>query len=116
MSAPVHDPTIAITSVPRFSPVALRSNISTLQYARSSLAFLSGAAAGILGLQGWLHGFLFYAACSLIMSISLWVKSGFAPTKFFPTAEAVWTSEVAGNAFSYLLFWTLAYGLVHVYD
>ncbi|KAI8588204.1 Rab5-interacting protein-domain-containing protein [Geranomyces variabilis] len=108
--------TIPITAMPRHSQLALRTNMSTLQYARSSLAFVSGAAAGILGLHGWLHGFLFYLACSATLSVLLWLRAGCQPSKFFPTADALWLNEVSGNAFSYLLFWTLAYGLVHVYD
>ncbi|KAI9090512.1 hypothetical protein DFS34DRAFT_585064 [Phlyctochytrium arcticum] len=95
---------------------SLRTNTITLQYARSSLAFISGAAAGILGLEGWLHGGLFYIFCSLLMSLVLWARTGFTPKTYFPTVDAIWIQEVGGNAFSYLLFWTLAYGLVYVYD
>ncbi|KAI8914894.1 hypothetical protein PhCBS80983_g05138 [Powellomyces hirtus] len=108
--------TPSIISLPRFSPHATRTNLATLQYARSSLAFVSGGAAGILGLHGWLHGFLFYLASSLALSLMLWAKAGFKTTKYFATPDVLWVNEVAGNAFSYLLFWTLAYGLVHVYD
>ncbi|KND02308.1 uncharacterized protein SPPG_02783 [Spizellomyces punctatus DAOM BR117] len=115
MSAPA-DASKTLASANRFSPVALRNNAGVLQYARSSLAFISGAAAGILGLEGWLHGFLFYVASSLVLSLILWLKTGFNPKRYFPTPDMLWVHEVAGNAFSYLLFWTLAYGLVHVYD
>ncbi|KAI9017480.1 transmembrane protein 93-like protein [Gaertneriomyces semiglobifer] len=100
----------------RFSAIAVRKNTQIVQYARSSLAFISGAAAGILGIEGWIGGFAFYLASSLLLSLLLWAKTGGNSKKYFPRVEMLWTEEVTGNAFSYLLFWTLAYGLVHIYD
>ncbi|KAJ3009374.1 ER membrane complex subunit 6 [Thoreauomyces humboldtii] len=114
MSTPNH--LIPLTAQPRFSMYALRTNAATIQYARSSLAFISGGAAGILGLHGYLHGFLFYLVASTLLSSLLFLRTGGKPSKFFATPDALWVAEVSGNAFSFMLFWTLAYGLVHVYD
>ena len=98
------------------SALSVRNNTLTIQYARSSLAAIAGAAAGILGLQG-LAGFLFYILASAIMSALLYLYSArLSPKTYFARPATVWTAEVGGNLFSYVLFWTLAYGLVHIYD
>ncbi|KAJ3052051.1 ER membrane complex subunit 6, partial [Rhizophlyctis rosea] len=95
---------------PPLSALSVRHNTLTLQYARSSLAAIAGAAAGILGLQG-LTGFFFYLLTSGIMSALLYAYSArFTPKTYFANSASVWTAEVGGNLFSYVLFWTLAYG------
>jgi hypothetical protein len=111
---------------------AIGHNVRIITYCRSTLAAVAGAAAGILGLQG-LSGFFFYFIASAIMSAGLYVWTNFKPGKYFPGMGApsgptgassgewmalvnVLTFEVFGSLFSYLLFWTLVYGLVHIYD
>ncbi|KAJ3111833.1 ER membrane complex subunit 6 [Phlyctochytrium bullatum] len=80
------------------------------------LAAVAGAAAGILGFQG-ISGFLFYFAASALMSLALVaLPAKFQPAKYFPMWWMILTHEVFGSLFSYVLFWTLVYGLVHVYD
>jgi hypothetical protein len=76
----------------------------------------AGIACGILGLES-LSGFLFYALASALLS-ALLVGLGTRgqPLAHFPTPEPVWVGEVGENTFSFVLFWTLAYGLVHIYE
>ncbi|KAI9366011.1 Rab5-interacting protein-domain-containing protein [Zopfochytrium polystomum] len=98
------------------SPLSLGHNFFIITYTRSMLAGVAGAAAGILGLQG-IAGFVFYIFASAFMSLLLSATAGFKPDRFFVNGwTAVLTGEVTGSMFSYLLFWTLVYGLVHVYQ
>ncbi|KAI8843665.1 transmembrane protein 93 [Chytridium lagenaria] len=98
------------------NPQAIQYNLRILTYTRSMLAAIAGAAAGILGLQGIL-GFLFYGVASLLLSGALVLLSAeMTPAKFLPSWWMVATHEVGGSLFSYVLFWTLVFGLVHVYD
>ncbi|OAJ39935.1 hypothetical protein BDEG_23729 [Batrachochytrium dendrobatidis JEL423] len=57
-----------VQQVPNMSIETVQYNFKVIDHTRSSLALFSGAAAGILGLQG-LYGFLFYLAVSLFMSL-----------------------------------------------
>ena len=76
---------------PQFiSEAAVRGNAAILDYCRTSVSALSGATAGILGLTG-LHGFIFYFLASVLLSVLI------------------------GGLFTYVLFWTFLYGMVHVY-
>ncbi|CAG8686407.1 1640_t:CDS:1, partial [Ambispora gerdemannii] len=88
-------------------------NIKTITFIRSSLSAITGSAAGVLGLTGY-SGFLFYAATSLFMSVLIWtVKTKAKPALYFKSGSDVWTEGVFGGMFSYVLFWTLLYGIVH---
>ncbi|KAJ1567683.1 hypothetical protein HK405_005142 [Cladochytrium tenue] len=115
----------ATTAEQRLHPIstsALAHNHHQINYARSMLAGLAGGAAGILGLQGF-SGFVFFAVASAALSGLLALRAGSDPTKYFTGGAGItgaWSTvllgEVYGSLFSYVLFWTLAYGLVHVYD
>ncbi|KAJ3106586.1 hypothetical protein HDU97_005951 [Phlyctochytrium planicorne] len=111
------DPNAAAEKRKQTSMTAIAYNVRILTYTRSMLAAIAGACAGILGFQG-LQGFLFYAVASVILSAFLHLYSAkLNPGKHIPNgALGIWTHEVTGSAFSYVLFWTLVYGLVHVYD
>ncbi|KAG8122582.1 hypothetical protein E2320_018071 [Naja naja] len=53
---------------PQFiSEAAVRGNAAILDYCRTSVSALSGATAGILGLNG-LYGFIFYFLASVLLS------------------------------------------------
>lgn len=99
------------------SQKSLRNNAKVIDNARSSLAAISGTAAGIMGLQGWLNGILFYAATSCVLSVLMWYKLAYGDSKRFYLGKSnIWLEGVSASALSYLLFWTLAYGLVYVYE
>lgn len=36
--------------------------------------------------------------------------------KGFKSSNVVWMEQVLGNMLSFVLFWTLSYGIVHIYD
>ncbi|KAJ3063574.1 hypothetical protein HDU98_000604 [Podochytrium sp. JEL0797] len=100
------------------SPAAMQKNNHIILYARSTLALSCGAAAGILGLTGT-TGFLFFFAASLVMSLALVAKTGMSPDRYFPLNNGLLhlaTSDVLNSLSSYLLFWTLFTGLVHLFE
>ncbi|RHZ44770.1 hypothetical protein Glove_709g13 [Diversispora epigaea] len=91
-------------------------NVKTITFIRSSMSAITGSAAGILGLTGY-YGFIFYGITSLFTSFLIWsAKAQAKPGLYFRNGLDVWTEGVFGGLFSYVLFWTLLYGIVHVYD
>lgn len=97
-----------------YSDVAVRHNAAILEYCRTSTSALSGCTAGLLGLTA-LYGFIFY----FIMAIGLWLmflmKAGMEWKKYFRSRSALLSSGLFGGVFTYVLFWTFLYGMVHVY-
>jgi hypothetical protein len=87
-----------------------------LQYIRSCFAAIAGSAAGILGLTN-LNGFLFYALCWTILSGLLLMTRAQRVKKYFINGYKDIVLDGALNALlSYILFHTLLYGLVHLYQ
>lgn len=97
-----------------FSPFSIMANNSIIDFCRTSLASMAGISAGILGLTA-LKGFIFYFIASLFMSILICLKAGTQWRKFFISWWDLSTSGIFGGVFTYLLFWTFLYGMVHVY-
>lgn len=96
------------------SEVAVRGNAAVLDYCRTSVSALSGATAGILGLTG-LYGFIFYFLASFLLSLLLILKAGRQWNKCFKSRRLLFTGGLVGGLFTYVLFWTFLYGMVHVY-
>ncbi|XP_033105768.1 ER membrane protein complex subunit 6-like [Anneissia japonica] len=94
--------------------VAMRNNQSVIDYCRTSMSALSGATAGILGLTG-LYGFIFYFITSFVLSTMLLIKAGRNWSSYFFSWKPLLTSGLLGGLFTYILFWTFLYGMVHVY-
>ncbi|KAL4608783.1 ER membrane protein complex subunit 6-like [Arapaima gigas] len=100
---------------PQFiSESAVRGNAAVLDYCRTSVSALSGATAGILGLTG-LYGFVFYFLASFLLSLLLILKAGRRWNKCFKSRRLLFTGGLVGGLFTYVLFWTFLYGMVHVY-
>ncbi|KAI9005614.1 transmembrane protein 93 [Hyaloraphidium curvatum] len=99
-----------------YHELAVRANASSILFVRACVSTIAGAAAGILGLSG-LYGFVFYAAVSLLTGALLFVlKTEGKPRLYFKDWSGIWFDEVLGNLFSFVLFWTLAFSLVHVFE
>ncbi|CAD6577871.1 MAG: ER membrane complex subunit 6 [Cyphobasidiales sp. Tagirdzhanova-0007] len=98
-------------------PENLAHNERTLHYIRSTIASISGAVAGILGLTSYL-GFLFYLLTSIWAACVLAIcNTALKPRMYFKNGVIeTATQGLINNALSYTLFWTLFYGLVHVYE
>ncbi|KAI0221955.1 ER membrane protein complex subunit 6 [Lamellibrachia satsuma] len=97
-----------------YSEVSMRNNAAILDYCRTSMSALSGSTAGILGLTG-LYGFAFYFITAFILSVMLVLKAGHDWHKFVRSRNMFFTAGLFGGLFTYILFWTFLYGMVHVY-
>eukprot|EP00038_Savillea_parva_P027148 m.57831 g.57831 ORF g.57831 m.57831 type:complete len:112 (-) comp7789_c0_seq1:775-1110(-) len=92
----------------------VRRNGAAINYIRSFGSVLSGSLAGIVGLTG-LQGFALYLVFSVVLSVLLRVYCGSDVSLYFASSWDVYTDGIMGGLFTYLLFWTLIYGMVHIY-
>ncbi|XP_014663245.1 PREDICTED: ER membrane protein complex subunit 6-like [Priapulus caudatus] len=97
-----------------YNSVAIRNNAAVIDYCRTSLSALSGCTAGILGLTG-LNGFIFYFVTALCLSVVLLMKGGNDWSRYFMSRTSLASNGLLGGLFTYVLFWTFLYGMVHVY-
>ena len=106
-----------LPAIQYINPMMIRYNMGKAEYARTSISALSGVTAGILGLTG-LYGFAFYLVCALCLFIGLVLKSGGSRSQskqyFMSRRQLLFTGQF-GALFTYILFWTFLYGMVHVY-
>ncbi|XP_059050574.1 ER membrane protein complex subunit 6 [Achroia grisella] len=97
-----------------YSEAALRNNAGVVEYCRTSMAALSGSTAGVLGLTG-LYGFAFYVFAVVSLWIMFLIKTGPNWDKYHVSRQSLLTNGFFGALFTYVLFWTFIYGMVHVY-
>lgn len=97
-----------------YSELAIRQNHGILEYCRISMAALSGCTAGVLGLTSF-YGFIFYFLMAIILWIMILAKAGNDWPKYFRSRFNILTNGLGGGLFTYILFWTFLYGMVHVY-
>ncbi|KAG8193510.1 hypothetical protein JTE90_003722 [Oedothorax gibbosus] len=97
-----------------YSEGAVRHNAVLLEYCRTSMAALSGSAAGVVGLTGLL-GFAFYGLTAAALWLFLLAKAGAKWDTFFRSRTQLLTSGFFGGLITYILFWTFLFGMVHVY-
>lgn len=97
-----------------YSDAAVRNNLAVIEYCRTSMAALSGATAGMLGLTG-LYGFLFFFLAGLVLWLMLLLKAGSKWQQYFVSRQSLLTSGLFSGLFTYILCWTFLYGMVHVY-
>ncbi|KAF8977414.1 ER membrane complex subunit 6 [Entomortierella lignicola] len=94
----------------------IAKNSQTVTFMRSSYSAILGLAAGTLGLTNW-SGFIFYFIGSAFLSLLIFiVKAKLSPGLYFRQSYNVFTEGIFGGLLSYILFWTLLYGMIHVYD
>ncbi|XP_041985156.1 ER membrane protein complex subunit 6 [Aricia agestis] len=97
-----------------YSEAALRNNMVFVEYCRTSMSALSGSTAGILGLTG-LYGFAFYVLSVVVLWMMFMIKAGPHWKKYYVSRQSLLTNGFFGALFTYILFWTFIYGMVHVY-
>ncbi|KAL7287412.1 ER membrane protein complex subunit 6 [Trichogramma pretiosum] len=97
-----------------YSEIAVRNNSAVVEYCRISMAALSGGTAGVLGLTG-LYGFGFYVLATISLWMMILIKAGGEWNKYFVSRRSLLTSGFFSGLFTYVLFWTFLYGMVHVY-
>lgn len=93
--------------------LSLTPNSQVLSNLRSLTASLFGVAAGILGLESY-PGFMFYLFGTLVVSLLVYFTLAEArPTRYFQSQLSdLWGAELLGGLSSFVLTWTLFYGLV----
>lgn len=88
------------------------SKIYTINFLSSCFA---GAVAGVLGLENWL-GFALFVFTTLFSSACVYLKCKGRPSKYVAGGVLELLNPGQENIFSFILAWTLFYGIVHVYD
>jgi len=94
-------------------PDSVQHNAKVITQIRSLTASLFGIAAGILGLESY-SGFIFYLFGTIIVSALIhgMLAEG-APEKYFESQlNGLWTKDLFGGLSSFVLTWTLFFGLV----
>ncbi|OCB87220.1 hypothetical protein A7U60_g5737 [Sanghuangporus baumii] len=90
--------------------VVHNSALGSVKFLASCFA---GAVAGILGLENW-QGFAFFAASILFTTACIYVVNCKGRTaKYIPGGVKELTNPGQDNVFSFVLVWTLFYGIVH---
>ena len=93
----------------------LMRNLKKLDKVRSLFSILSGVIAGVLYLTG-IYGLCVYVGMSLLVNLTLYAKMGFDCKKYVNKSFiAFFMSDLQKNAMSFVLFWTLTYGLIYIY-
>lgn len=84
----------------------------TISNIRSLTASLFGVAAGTLGLESF-PGFIFYFIATAVVTVLIFVlKAEQKPEKFFfQVVSDLWVGDLFGGLMSFVLTWTLFYGL-----
>ncbi|KAK4599142.1 hypothetical protein ACB098_01G011200 [Castanea mollissima] len=101
-------------SIPTFNAEHLQSNMKTVYYSRTFLSIIGGVIAGIMGFTS-LTGFIFYFLIMAITSVGLLAKAGFTVHSYFDSWNRVLLDGFLGGLMSFVLFWTFAYDLVHIF-
>ncbi|KAK9464269.1 Rab5-interacting protein-domain-containing protein [Lipomyces arxii] len=91
---------------------SLQHNTKTVYYIRSVTSTIFGVSAGILGLESYV-GFLYYFALTAVVSFLCFVLLAKGnPSEYFVKGKDIWTSNTLTGLSSFVLTWTLFYGLV----
>lgn len=81
---------------------------------RTFMSIIGGVIAGILGFTG-LTGFIFYFLIMTVTSVGLIAKTGFTVYSYFDSWSQIILDGFLGGLLSFVLFWTFAYDIVHIF-
>jgi hypothetical protein len=96
---------------------AMKLNESKMDKIKSYMGIISGCCAGILGLTN-IFGLLFFMVCHLVVNgtILLQIQGDLETFRGRQCTKIGFVMEGIQNcALSYMLFWTLFYGLVYLF-
>ena len=97
-----------------FNAENMQSNMKIIYYSRTFLSIIGGVVAGILGFTG-LKGFVFYLLLMAFTSLGLVAKAKFSTHTYFDSWNRVLLDGFLGGLMSFVLFWTFAYDIVHIF-
>ncbi|KAI4344754.1 hypothetical protein L6164_011945 [Bauhinia variegata] len=103
-----------MNDLPTFNSENMQSNMKIIYYSRTFLSIIGGVAAGILGFTG-LKGFFFYFLLMAVTSLGLIAKAKFSIHSYFDSWNRVVLDGFLGGLMSFVLFWTFAYDIVHIF-
>lgn len=78
------------------------------------VSIVAGTACGIIGLTGF-KGIFFFAASWIVMSAWFYAQMGGKTKDFLPSQWNLATDNLFQGGMSFVMFWTLLYGIVHIY-
>ncbi|CAL9115248.1 unnamed protein product [Musa textilis] len=104
----------ALDDLPIFNADNLQNNIKSIYYSRTFLSIIGGVIAGIWGFTG-LTGFIFYFIVMAAASFSLAAKAKFSVHAYFDSWSRILLDGIFGGLMSFVLFWTFAYDIVHIF-
>eukprot|EP00543_Licmophora_paradoxa_P015736 CAMPEP_0202474602 /NCGR_PEP_ID=MMETSP1360-20130828/92471_1 /ASSEMBLY_ACC=CAM_ASM_000848 /TAXON_ID=515479 /ORGANISM="Licmophora paradoxa, Strain CCMP2313" /LENGTH=125 /DNA_ID=CAMNT_0049101739 /DNA_START=205 /DNA_END=582 /DNA_ORIENTATION=- len=99
-----------------FDPIALNLNLQRVDKIKTFMGIVAGCVAGILGLTG-LEGLVCFIILHLTILLSIAAfKMNFNLAAFTKQSwMGFMTTNLQQSALSFMLFWTLFYGLVYLY-
>jgi len=98
-------------------PENVAFNGRQLYYIKSTSLSISGSLSGILGLTNFTGFILYFLTTFFVNFLILTVNCRFNAKSFFKTGFVeVMFGGLLDNLFNFMLWWTLFYALVHVYD
>ena len=90
-------------------------NMKELNAAVTIIFIVGGLICGILGLTG-IDGAFMFLLVSVVNGLALLIKMKFQQMKYSDMSLlSIFTIGFQNHALSFVLFWTLAYALVHIY-
>ncbi|KAL4273512.1 hypothetical protein GQ457_13G023480 [Hibiscus cannabinus] len=104
----------AMNDVPIFSAENMQNNMKVIYYSRTFMSIIGGVIAGILGFTGFM-GFVFYFLVMAITSIGLIAKAKFSVHSYFDSWNRIILDGFMSGLMSFVLFWTFAYDIVHIF-
>ena len=108
-------PRLARSAKNLFDRDAMAHNLNAVDGCRSYLTLFGAVGAGVVGATG-LRGLLFFVGTYVLGSVALLTRMRCNPADY--TSESLTKFVITGApgyALSFVLFWTLAYALVHIY-
>ncbi|XP_038981588.1 ER membrane protein complex subunit 6-like isoform X2 [Phoenix dactylifera] len=100
--------------MPIFNAENLQSNMKSIYYSRTFLSIIGGVVAGIWGFTG-LMGFVLYFLIMATASLGFAAKAKFSTHKYFDCWNRIVIDGFLGGLMSFVLFWTFAYDIVHIF-
>ncbi len=110
------NPAAAAQGSGKIDPVALQHNSRQLLLVKALITIAGAVVVGILGVTGS-AGFATYAALQAVTVFVIMSKAGGKLDDFIPsTALSLWSSSLLDQLVTYIMFWALAFSLVHIYN
>ncbi|CAA0829421.1 Rab5-interacting family protein [Striga hermonthica] len=103
-----------LDDISTFNVENMQNNTRIINYSRTFMSIIGGVVAGILGFTG-LTGFIFYFIVMAITTVGLAAKTGFAVHSYFDSWNRIVFDGILGGLLSFVLFWTFAYDIVHIF-